>query len=312
MNLRSVDLNLLVALDALLEERHVTRAAERIGLSQPATSNALARLRGVFGDDLLVRGAGGMNPTPFALALAEPLRQALRQVERVLDSDIDFSPATAANRFVVRMSDLLSQLLLPGLLADLATSGPGIQLDVVHLPPGRTVDAIERDEVHVAVSMGLNHSASIRCETLLDDRMMCVFRAGHPLASRALTLETFLVHGHLKVSMSPTDTRFVDDVLAGQGLRRRVVANVPHWLVVPHVLATTDLVAVMPGRLAEAIRGTALIAREPPFATAPFDWKVYWHRRYDGSRSVDWLRGRIRRSILPAPRGASSHPIAPA
>lgn len=293
-NLRSIDLNLLVGLDALLRERNVTRAAERIGLSQPAMSNALARLRQLFGDDLLVRTPGGMSPTPFAAELSEPLSQALRQVERVLDAERGFDPATATNRFVVRMSDLLGLLLLPGLVAALGREAPGVALDLLHLPPGRTVDAIERDEIHLAVSMGLDRASFMRAETLLSDRMVCVMRAGHPLAGRDLALDAFLAQGQLKVSMSPTDRRFVDDVLARLGTERRIVANVPHWLVVPHVLAATDLIAVMPGRLAGAIAGTGLVVRDLPFASEPFDWTLYWHRRHEGSRSVQWLRERIR------------------
>ena len=226
VNLRSVDLNLLVALDALLTERHVTRAAGRIGLSQPAMSNALTRLRDVFHDELLIRTANGMSPTPYALALEEPLRQALRHIERIFDTDADFVPTRASNRFVARMSDLLGYLLLPRLMADMTTEAPGVSLDIVHLAPARTVDALDRDEIHVAVSMGLEHSRSIRSEMLVTDRMICVMRVGHPLADQALTLEAFLSSGHLKVSMSPTDTRFVDAKLAELRRHRRVAVNV--------------------------------------------------------------------------------------
>ena len=239
-----------------------------------------------------------MSPTPYALALEEPLRQALRHIERIFDTDADFVPTRASNRFVARMSDLLGYLLLPRLMADMTTEAPGVSLDIVHLAPARTVDALDRDEIHVAVSMGLEHSRSIRSEMLVTDRMICVMRVGHPLADQALTLEAFLSSGHLKVSMSPTDTRFVDAKLAELRRHRRVAVNVPHWLVVPHVLQSTDLIMVMPGRLAEAIRGTSLVAREVPFASEPFEWRLYWHRRYDGSRSVEWLRAKIRRAAL--------------
>jgi DNA-binding transcriptional LysR family regulator len=306
LNLRSVDLNLLVALDALLSELHVTRAADRIGLSQPAMSNALARLRHVFRDDLLIRTSGGMTPTPFALSIVEPLRQALRQIERVFDADADFVPTTATNRFAVRMSDLLSFLLLPRLVAEISEAAPGISLDVIHLAPGRTVDALERDELHVAVSMGLSHASSIRSETLLPDMMKCVMRADHPLARRAMSIEDFLSFRHLRISMSPTDTRFVDDALSELHRSRTIALNVPHWLVVPHVLATSDLVAVMPGRLAGAMLDHKLVIREIPFPTEPFEWRVYWHRRYEGSRSVAWLRSKLRtvaRALPEEPNG---------
>lgn len=289
MNLRSVDLNLLVALDALLSERHVTRAADRVGLSQPAMSNALGRLRGVFGDELLVRTATGMQPTPRALELVDPLRQLLRQVERVLESDGGFDPATSDRTFTIRMSDILACLLLPRLVARTP-----VAFNVLHLPPADTVDALERDEIDVAVSMGLEHAGSITHERLMADRMVCIMRKGHP-ASRKFSFDAFIAHAHIRVAMSPTDLRFVDDVLAARGHQRTIALNVPHWLVVPHVLKQTDLLAVMPGRLATALMDDGLRMVEVPFDSAPFDWRLYWHRRHDQSRANRWLRDRMRR-----------------
>lgn len=294
MNLRSIDLNLLVALDSLLGERHVTRAAERVGLSQPAMSNALSRLRHIFRDELLVRTANGMQPTPHAEELREPVRQILRQIERVLESDAGFDPAIAVTTFSIRLSDILGYLVLPPLAAEIGRIAPGISLDVQHLSPSRTVDALERDEIHLALSMGLEHTGSIRSEMLLQDRMVCAMRKGHPLAQGALTLDGFLSQRHLRVSISPTDTRFVDNVLLDQRLERQIAVNLPHWLLVPHILKTTDLVSVMPGRIAAALGGDALVLRSLPFASEPFDWALYWHRRHHGSRGVSWLRGLIR------------------
>jgi len=292
MNLRSIDLNLLVALEALLTERHVTKAAARVGLSQPAMSNALGRLRAMFSDELLVRTATGMKPTPRASELLDPLRQVLRQVERVLESDSGFDPMTSDRLFTVRMSDILAYLLLP-LLAARRPPGSGVGFNVLHLPPAVTVDALERDDVDVAVSMGLDHSNAIRAKKLMQDRMVCIMRKGHPAARRGLTFESFIAQEHMKVSISPTDLRFVDDVLAGLGHRRRIVLNVPHWLVAPQVLKKTDLVAVMPGYLAAALMDSDLRMEEVPFKSAPFQWMMYWHRRYDQNRPNRWLRDQI-------------------
>ncbi|WP_244070446.1 LysR family transcriptional regulator [Bradyrhizobium sp. Ce-3] len=293
MNLRSIDLNLLVALDALLTERHVTKAADRVGLSQPAMSNALNRLRAMFEDELLVRTTSGMKPTPRATELAEPLRQVLRQVERVMASDTGFDPGRTERSFTIRMSDILACLLLPRLAAARPPEAR-ISYNIIHLPPALTIDALERDEIDVAVSMGLEHSASIRSETLLRDRMVCLMRNGHPIKRGRLTFERFIDHEHMKVSMSPTDLRFVDDVLAERGHRRRITLNVPHWLVVPHVLKSTDLLAVMPRHLAAVLMDDGLRMEELPFESAPFDWMLYWHRRYDQSHANGWLRDRIR------------------
>lgn len=293
MNLRGVDLNLLVALDALLEERHVSRAALRIGLSQPAMSNALARLRATFGDALLVRSPGGMEPTDRARALAAPVRMALRQAERIFASDAAFDPRACERRFVLRMSDLLGRLFLPAIAAALAREAPRAGLEVVHLSPAQTVEALEGDTCDAAVSMGLAHGAAIRRDPLLDDRMVCVLRHGHPAARRArLGLEEFLALDHLRVSISPVDSRFVDDVLARLGRQRRVALNLPHWLVVPEVLRATDLAAVMPERLARVLAAPEMgfVLSALPFETTAFEWSLYWHRRREGSAEHAWLR----------------------
>ena len=296
MNLRSIDLNLLVALDALLSERHVTKASDKVGLSQPAMSNALSRLRGMFADELLVRTATGMKPTPRALELVDPLRQLLRQVERVMQSDTAFDPATTERTFTVRMSDILACTLLPRLVAQRRTA-PSIGFNVLHLPPALTTDALERDEIDLAVSMGLDHSNAIRSEKLLVDRMVCMMRKSHPIArKKSIAFDDFIAHEHMKVSMSPTDLRFVDDVLGELGHQRRIVLNVPHWLVVPHVLKQADLLAVMPGHLATALMDKDLQMFDLPFKSEPFSWMMYWHRRYDQSNANRWLRERVQQA----------------
>lgn len=294
MSLRSLDLNLLVALDALLSERHVTRASKRVGLSQPAMSNALGRLRRVFNDELLVRTATGMKATPRAMELVDPLRQVLRQVERVLEGDSGFDPHASDRTFNIRMSDVLACLILPPLMA-LQPQLSQLSFNVLHMPPTTTFNALERDEIDMAISMGLDASTSIRSAKLMDDRMVCLMREAHPIAGRRFTLDRFIAQGHVKVSMSPTDMRFVDDVLAGLGHQRAIALNVPHWLVVPHVLKATDLLAVMPGRLAAALMDDGLRQRELPFPSAPFAWTMYWHRRYDRSQASLWLRDQLTR-----------------
>jgi DNA-binding transcriptional LysR family regulator len=293
MHLRSVDLNLLVALDALLEERHVSRAALRVGLSQPAMSNALARLRATFGDALLVRSPRGMEPTARGLELAGQVRQVLRQVERVLTPDTAFEPARCERRFVLRMSDLLSRLFLPGIARALLSEAPLAALEIVHLSPAQTVQALESDRCDLALSMGLAHGGSILRQPLLPDRMVCVMRQGHPAARGRLGLERLLGLQHLRVSISPVDSRFVDDALARLGHRRRVAANVPHWLVVPEVLRATDLVAVMPERFADVLARAAdgFARRDLPLPETSFEWALYWHRRHEGSPQHAWLRG---------------------
>ncbi|MDR3536200.1 MAG: LysR family transcriptional regulator [Acetobacteraceae bacterium] len=293
MNLRRIDLNLLVAFDALMAEGQVTRAARRLGLSQPAMSGTLARLRTLFGDTLLVRTATGMQPTPRALALAGPVRQVLQQTERLLQNETAFDPATARQTFRGRMSDVLEFLLLPALLPRLEAA-PGLSLELLHLAPVGTVAALEADEIDFAVSMVLDHTGAIRAERLIQDRMVCVMAADHPAAQGTLTLERFLALSHLKVSIAPTDGRYVDAALDAIGQARQVTLNLPHWLVVPHLLHGSRLMAVMSERLARGFGDPALAIRELPLDAVPFAWTLYWHRRHDGAASQRWMRGLLR------------------
>ncbi|MEZ5802096.1 MAG: LysR family transcriptional regulator [Rhizobiaceae bacterium] len=297
MNLRSIDLNLLVVFDALMSTRHVTRAAEKVGLSQPAMSNALRRLRAVFGDELLVRTPGGMQPTPRAMELVEPVRAVLRQIERVLEPDQHFDASTTERTFRLRLSDVLATLVLPSLLRRFDLPGSRISLDVVHLSPERTVDALERDEIDMAVSFGLAHGSTILAEPVMQDRMVCVVRRDHPFAASRPSIEAFLAAKHVRVSMSPTDLRFVDDVLVAGDNKRTVALNLPHWLVVPRILHETDLVAVMPERLFLALADDRLAACELPFASSAFAWSLYWHRRQDRNPAIRWLRDSLRRAV---------------
>jgi DNA-binding transcriptional LysR family regulator len=291
VNLRAIDLNLLVALDALLTERHVSRAAFRIGLSQPAMSNALLRIRTLFRDDILVRTPHGMEPTPRALELAGTVRSVLRQVERTFERESDFDPGSSALLFRLRMSDVIGFLFLPGMIAALEKAAPSIALEISHLPPSETLDALDGDRIDLAVSMGLQHGGAIKELPILEDRMMCLVRDGHPLQSKN-DLDAFLAHRHLRIAMSPTDSRFVDNILASLGRSRDVAINIPHWLLAPTLVRVSNLVAVMPGRLAQSVMretgGLAIV--KLPFATESFDWTIYWHRRHDKRAAHIWFR----------------------
>ena len=287
-NLRSVDLNLLVALDAFLAEGSVTRAAGRLGLSQPAASNTLKRLRELFDDELLVRSATGMSPTERALELQRELIPILRAISRVFETSLRFEPATATRQFRLRMSDVLEALLLPRLVQLFLAAAPAASLNIVHLSPQETLDALEADRLDVAVSMGLAQPGSIRSRSLFQDRMVCVMRDGHRAAAGTLTVERLLAERHVRVSISPSDRRFVDDILARLSLSRDIALHTQHWTVVAASLRDSDLVAVMPESLARGL-GPGLALRELPFASQAFDWKVYWHRRHDASPARAWI-----------------------
>ena len=293
LNLRSLDLNLLVFLDALLGECHVTRAANKIGVSQSAMSNALSRLRHMFKDDLLIRMPKGMEPTPRALELRQAVRDILNQTTRLMTSDAHFEAATSHREFVARMSDLAGSFVLPALMERLGRLSPGVRLDIVHMSLESTVDALEADRLDIAVSMGLTQAHTLCSQVMFTDRMICLLRKGHPLLEAPLTLDSFLSCGHIRVTMSPTDSRFVDSVLAEQGHRRKVHLNLPHWFLVPQILRQTDLVAVMSERAARHMASDDMVVRPLPFPTTTFPWALYWHRRHEHSRPHEWLREQV-------------------
>jgi len=292
MNLRSVDLNLLVVFEALMAERHVTRAARRVGLSQPAMSNALGRLRQLFDDELLVRSGAGMEPTARALDLAEQVRPLLRQVDRIVSEDAAFDAATATDTFRLRIADLLSFIVTPALMAALAREAPEVAVDIVHLTPEATVEALVTDALDIAVSMDLAVPQSIVEQPILEDRFVTLLRADHPERARIDTMEGFLACRHVRISQSPVDDRFVEGRLAARGMERRVALTVPHWLTVPPVLAATDLVAVISAHAARRLIAAddRLAIAEAPFERAEFSWSLFWHKRHRSRPAHRWFR----------------------
>lgn len=290
INLRSIDMNLLVMFDALMTERHVTRAAVRASMSQPAMSNALSRLRLLFKDELLVRTARGMEPTARALELEAAVRRILLQTESLVLSERPFDPGSSERDFTIRMSDLVGALLLPGCMQRLLAGAPGVTLDVLHMSLERSIRALEDDQLDFAVSFDLVHGRAIHSETLFTDRMVCAMRAGHPLSTGRLTLERFLGAQHLRVAMSPTDLRFVDSMLATQGLGRRIAIKVPQWLLVPEMLRETDLLGVVSERIGRKLAGQGIVCKPLPFASPEFEWKIYWHQRHARSSAHAWLK----------------------
>jgi len=294
MNLRNVDLNLLVAFDALMRTRQVTRAARLLGIGQPGMSAALSRLRQLFNDPLLVKRGPEMEPTQRALALAQDVARVLRDVERILDTPNAFDPAHSARQFALRMSDLLSILLLPGLMKQLASTAPGLRLAVQHLAPEATVDALERDSIELAVSTGLAVPKSVESLPLFEDRILCLCHADFEDEDRLADPRAFVALPQIRISQSPLDDRFIDRQLAEIGLERQAALTVPHWLAVPEIVAGGSHVAVMPASLAERFATTHRLSALPlPFLTSRIEWALYWHKRYASDPGHAWLRKRI-------------------
>jgi DNA-binding transcriptional LysR family regulator len=285
MNLRALDLNLLVVLHALLEEGHVTRAARRLALSQPAASSALERCRHVFRDPLLERVGTTMRLTPKAQALRAPLADALRAVHAVVDArPADLSRLKQAVR--IATADQPGVLLLAQLLPRLRQTAPLI--DIVLLPWRGAAEALQRlesGEADLAVSVFPALAPQFRRTELLQERYVVAMRAGHP-ACRRFSLQKWLAFAHVLVSGQGETRGPLDESLAEQGLARRVGAVVPNFLMVEPLLLASDLIAMLPERCLSAENRAGLAVFEPPIAVPGFALHLASHERKDGDAAV--------------------------
>jgi DNA-binding transcriptional LysR family regulator len=292
MNLYNFDLNLLVAFDALLEERSVTDAAERLGLSQPAMSNALARLRRVVGDPLFVRTSEGMAPTPRAQEIAEPIRQALNHIQQALQQQRAFIPAAAERTFTIATTDYAELVLLPRLMEKLATDAPGVNLTVVAVGSEVPMAELESGRIDAALGRFREVPAGVHAQTLFRERLVCVVRTEHPDVGKQLTLKQLTTLPHVLVSTQGASPGVVDEVLARQGLRRRVVLWAPHFLIIPIVVAQTNLIATLPERVARFFaQFLPLRILAVPIRLSPYPVLQLWHERTHHDPAQQWLRG---------------------
>jgi DNA-binding transcriptional LysR family regulator len=294
VHLASFDLNLLVALDALLSERNVTRAASRIGITQSAASHALARLRALTGDELLVRGPAGMVPTTRAEAMAGPVRRALEDMGRVLAPHAAFHPGTASLRFVIATSDYSELALLPRVVSRLAREAPSIELRVVTATEEPSaVLAAGKIDLSIAPLRPADARSGMHARKLFDDRFVCVVRKNHPLAGKKLTLGRYAAASHALIAPMGAEGGFVDDALARLGMRRRVALALPHFLVAPHIVAASDLILTLAARIAAILvkpLGLAMLAPPAELGLQGFTISESWHERTHGDAARRWVR----------------------
>jgi DNA-binding transcriptional LysR family regulator len=294
MNVTDLDLNLLRAFDAVLRDGSVTAAAERLGLSQPALSNALSRLRRLLGDRLFMRTAGGMRPTPFAQQLAAPVRQALDLIHTTLLRQPGFDPRTSQRSFRIQLSDVGEIVFLPPLLERLQRDAPGVRIETQHLPQDEVSDALASGEIDLAVGFLPELFAGVVQKRLFRDRYVCLVRADHPRIGSRLTLAQFLAATHVLVSSRGSAHEIVEQTLRNKGLQRRIALRVPHFTVVPMILARTDHMVIVPEGLVGAISPFGRFkSLKPPVDIPALDVKVHWHERFDQDPGMTWLRGLI-------------------
>ncbi|MCC6609794.1 MAG: LysR family transcriptional regulator [Burkholderiales bacterium] len=290
MDIRDVDLNLLVALEALLAERNVTRAAHRLGLSQSSMSASLGRLRVLFNDPLLLRTARGMLPTTKASELAAPVKQILDEIGRIVRQAEAFDPARATTTFTITASDYVEFAILPRLVDHLEARAPGCRLAVRPISFATLGEQLERGDVDLAILGTSNAPENARVRPLYPERFVGVVRRDHPRVSRQVTLDEFCALEH--VLISPSGGAFVaqtDAALAALGRSRTVRLSVPHFLLVPEILARSDLMAVIPERLAR-VYAQRLRILELPFELEPLIIAEVWHERTHRDPAHVWLR----------------------
>ena len=292
VDLRATDLNLLVVLDALLAERSVSRAATRLGMSQPAASRALARLRALFSDALLVDGPGGYALTVRAEEMRPMLRSILAGVGEILDGR-PFDPMQETGKVRLLMLDLEAAVLAPPLIARMAQEAPAVDLELV--PPGsRPLDALEAGDVDALIGVIEDAPAGIQKRTLYHDHFVTLMRAEHPVAGTKLTLDRFLDLDHMVVSVTGTGRAWVDETLAHLGKERRVKVRVPGFFAAIEIAAQSDLVMTLPSRLARTAAGMhRFVTAAPPLDPGGVPMSLAWHARHQDAPRHVWLRKTI-------------------
>jgi DNA-binding transcriptional LysR family regulator len=287
----SIDLNLLSVFQEVYRARQISSAARKLGLTQSAVSNALARLRRTFGDELFVRTAHGMQPTPFAEQVADPIGAALAQVALALNQRSQFDPATSVRRFTIAMTDVGEVHFMPVLIERCMALAPGVELGSVRVG-GDLREQMETGRVDLAIGAFDDVPDAWYQRLLFRQRFVAMFRKDHPLATGPVDLERFAAARHLVVDSSESPYDRINHLLAKAGVLEEARFRVPHFTAVPYIASGSDLVVTVPQKLAEracAPFGLAWIA--PPLQLPTLQTNVFWHRRFNQDPGNQWLRG---------------------
>lgn len=293
MNLAGVDLNLLLVFDAVMAERNVTRAAARLGMTQPAVSNALNRLRLTVKDELFLRGSDGMRPTPRALELSTPIRECLQRLEQALDP-ADFDPATTTRTFRVGMPEYFSALMLQQMVCRMRREAPHANLHTMPLTRLNATELLDNGDVDMVCTPRRELDDTYRRQDLFQDRFMVAMSRKHPLANKPLTLEDFCSADHLLISLTGDTQSPVDDALHRQGCHRRVMLTVNQFLVAFGIAGRTDLLLTCPGAILRRYRDAyGLVLKELPVEVPMAPMQLLWHARLGNHPALDWFRALV-------------------
>ncbi len=305
MNFGALDLNLLRVFDAMMLELNTMRAGERVGLSQPAVSSALGRLRHIVGDELFVRDGNRMVPTARALQLKEPVRAALRQMAEALGAIAGFDPATADQAFVIVGSDYFSSLLMPRLAGQAVPEAPGVLLQMLDRPTVEIFPALSEGRCDLAVDRIRETPEWIGCATMFHSYILCVAAKDHPVLARhrvapgsRIPPDVFCEVPHVLLSMDGARTGTMEVALKEHGLSRKVALTVPHFQAVALTAAASQLIGSLPVHFARhAAAHLPLALYLPPYDPPKVGVGVYWHRRHDRDPANLWLRDHVARAL---------------
>jgi DNA-binding transcriptional LysR family regulator len=298
MTWNAFDLNLLVVFDAVEQEKNLTRAGLRLGMSQPAVSHALARLRHLLKDELFVRTPTGMHPTPRAERMIGPVRAALQELQVTLEAD-EFDASQASNTFTIAVNNYAARAVVPALAHRVSQLAPSVVLDIRPIGMLHVLDQLDNGGVQLAMTTLTDGGDRFKCVGLLDDEYVVILSNAHPLANTPdLSIECFAALPHIVITSSGDDTNFIDDALAEHGLSRFIPAKVPLHALVP-VLVNSGALAVMPRRAAaDLIAVCPLIMRPLPIPSPRVGLSMIWHRRLDNHPAHRWLRGTLRSAVV--------------
>ncbi|MBF7140889.1 MULTISPECIES: LysR family transcriptional regulator [Pseudomonas] len=311
MNLSKIDLNLFVVFDAIYTEANLTRAGQIVGITQPAVSNALARLRETFNDPLFVRTAQGMVPTPMAQNIVGDVRNALSLLRVSVQESRVFNPADAGKTFRISMADLIEAVVLPPLMRRLRRHAPALVIESFLCKRRDTTKELAAGRLDFAVDAPLNTDPQVRHVKLTEDRYVCAMRRGHPLEGKPLTLEGYLAQGHIHISSRRNGLGEVDLALGKMGRQRKITLRSQHYMMAAQVLQQTDMVITVPERFARR--------HDLPFTPLPLpsvntiETHLYWHESTDQDPANRWMREQLIELcadiMAPEQRAASPAPV---
>ena len=293
-NIRRLDLNLLVVFDAVMRRRNVSRAAGDLGLTQSTISNSLKRLRDSLGDPLFVRQSHGVAPTPFAERLMPYVDTALQSVGQGLEEIRDFDPATAERTFTVIMTDIAEAVILPRMLDMCRATAPGISLRAVNLSVDDTPEALRSGEADLAIGFLPDFSGGFYQRFLFATDYVCIAAADNPVVRGRFTLEKYLAARHAIPELQGTGHSVVQQTLERRGIELRVGARVPHFLSIPFVVASSDLIATIPAAFVTVLGARPTVKTLPhPIDLPKVEIKLLWHERFHADAASRWLRDQL-------------------